>query len=356
MRTDWARLRAVVLESDDWGLCAWSADEEAWRALAATPAFRSAPGRAYGRSTLESAADVRALCETLLAFRGADGAPPVWQANTIMAVPDFERIAREGWSHAELPLLEPPRVPSRWERPGLWEQVDAAIGSGVWWPELHGLHHVPEQAWLAALARGDADARLAFAQQCLVCEAVEASGEYDRTEPREARVSHLERACAIFARRFGRPPASFCPPDYRWDASIEAVAAQQQLRVLQGVLGHDRRWPRLARLLHMWRWPDVRQGRLFMPPRIAFEPRGEATGGSRLGPARAHAAARAAWRRGQPAVISTHRLNYAYLDPAWSEAGRAALRDLLGRLCADGAVFLTDARLHAMVLARPGEP
>ena len=61
MRTDWARLRAVVLESDDWGLCAWSADDEAWRALAATPAFRSAPGRAYGRSTLESAADVQAL-------------------------------------------------------------------------------------------------------------------------------------------------------------------------------------------------------------------------------------------------------------------------------------------------------
>ena len=221
----------------------------------------------------------------------------------------------------------------------------------MWWPELHGLHHLPEQAWLGALARGDADARAAFAQQCLVCEAVEASGEYDPSEPRQARARHLERACAIFARRFGRVPVSFCPPDYRWDATLDADVARLGLRVLQGSAGHAGRWPRLSRLLQRWRWPDLRDRRLRMPPRIAFEPRGDASPGSRLGPARVHAAARAAWRRGQPAVVSTHRLNYAYLDPAWSEAGRAALRDLLRRLCDDGAVFLTDARVHALLLA-----
>src|SRR5262249_7085361 len=49
---------------------------------------------------------------------------------------------------------------------------------------------------------------------------------------------------------------------------------------------------------------------------------------------------------GQPAVISTHRLNYAHLDPAWSEAGRGALRDLLDRLMADGATFLVDSEVR----------
>ena len=62
-----------------------------------------------------------------------------------------------------------------------------------------------------------------------------------------------------------------------------------------------------------------------------------------MGAAAAHAAARAAWSRGQPAVVSTHRVSYAHLDGAWSEAGRAALRDLLGRLMGDNALFLTDA-------------
>jgi len=63
---DWHRLRAVVLESDDWGLCAWVPDDRAHRALANQPAFRTEAGLRYGRSTLESADDVRLLAAELL--------------------------------------------------------------------------------------------------------------------------------------------------------------------------------------------------------------------------------------------------------------------------------------------------
>ena len=109
MIVDWVRLKVVVLESDDWGLCAWSPDEDAHRALAATP--------------------------------------------------DYERMARPGGPLRELPVLRLPEVPSRWRRPGLWDEVRAAIAAGVWWPELHGLHHLPARAWLDALTREDPDAK-----------------------------------------------------------------------------------------------------------------------------------------------------------------------------------------------------
>ena len=46
-------------------------------------AERSPAGRRYAGSTLERAEDVRQLADTLLEFRGGDGFPPVWQANTI---------------------------------------------------------------------------------------------------------------------------------------------------------------------------------------------------------------------------------------------------------------------------------
>jgi hypothetical protein len=346
----------VVLESDDWGLCAWSADDEAHRALAATPAFASPVGRLYGRSTLESAADVRALRETLLGFRGADGSPPVWQANTVMASPDFERLAREGFAADEPPLVIFPETPSRWRRPGLWDEVRESIAAGVWWPELHGLHHLPGRAWLEALRRGAADARLAFAQQCPVCEAVEASGEYDASEPLASRERSLEQAFASFTRLFGRPPGSLCPPDYRWDSTLEAHSSRLGATVLQGDAERADGWPRALRLLRRRRWPERRAGLLLMPSRIAFEPRGDAAPGSRLGARRTRAAVHAAWGRGQPAVVSTHRHNYAHLDPAWSAAGRAALRDLLSGLCEDGAVFLTDAKVGDLVTGerRPG--
>ena len=188
MKVEWSRMRAVVLESDDWGLCAWSPDDAARRALADTPAYQSLAGRRYGGSTLESAEDVRQLAETLAGFKGGDGIPPVWQANTIVAAPDYEalgaaRLERPAPSPGAagdpvpaLPLIDLPGTPSRWSRPGLWNEVGAAIAAGVWWPELHGLHHLPETAWLGALRGGADDARRAFEHQSPVCAAVEASG------------------------------------------------------------------------------------------------------------------------------------------------------------------------------------
>jgi hypothetical protein len=344
---DWARLKAVVLESDDWGLCAWAADREAWAALAGTPAFRSRAGQRYGGSTLESAADVKALAALLLEQRGGDGRPPVWQANTVMANPDYERLATS--VPDALPLKELPDVPARWSRPGLWDEVGRARDAGVWWIELHGLHHLPESAWLAALRRGDADARMALGVQSPVCVAVEASGEYDPSEPAETRRRNLARAVARFHTLAGRRPRSLCPPDYRWDESLEADAERHGVTTIQGKAEQAcGPFPPLRRLLVGLRWPHAPGARFYMPPRIAFEPCGPEAGRARAAVERTLAAARAQWKRRRPAVISTHRLNYAHLDPAWSAAGRDALRALLGALCNEGATFLLDADVRSL--------
>jgi hypothetical protein len=349
----WRRLKAVVLESDDWGLCAWSPDEQAYRVLTDTPAFRSPAGRIYGRSTLESAADVQQLVRTLLEFRGADGFPPVWQANTVMAAPDYARLDPPLFLAEELPVLALPDLPSRWQRPGLWSEVRSACEAGVWWPELHGFHHLPECAWLTALRRNQADARRAFEQQSMVCEAVESSGEYDASEPDALKLNNLRRAIDTFTRTFGRAPTSFCAPDYRWDDRFEAEAGKLGVTLWQGRAERTRRsFPLVRRLLRRLAWQASSGERFYMPARVAFEPRGgpggEAGSGAaaRLGADAAHARVRAAWAAGRPAVVSTHRLNYAHLDAAWSEAGRGALRGLLQRLADDGAVFLTDAEVR----------
>jgi len=344
---DWSRQRAVVIESDDWGLCAWSPDEQARRVLSDTPAFRSAAGRRYGGSTLESAADVRELVETLSGFRGRDGCRPVWQANTIVAAPDYAALIPPRFDVDALPLVDLPATPARWSRPGMWEEVRRAAAAGLWWAELHGLHHLPETAWLAALRRGTDDARRAFDQHSPVCSAVEASGEYDPAEPALVRDRNLTLATEKFTHLFGRAPSSLCPPDYRWDDRLEAQAERLGIAALQGKSEqHGARWPRARRLWHRYRWPRFGGRRLYLPPRIAFEPGAR---DDRSGLAAAHRAAREAWSRRQPAVLSTHRVNYAHLDADASAAGRAMLRDLLQRLCADGAVFVTDAEVTQLV-------
>ncbi|HTO90787.1 MAG TPA: hypothetical protein VMJ70_06605 [Candidatus Sulfotelmatobacter sp.] len=347
MNLDWGRLHAVVLESDDWGLCAWIPDEQAHRVLADTPVFRSPAGLRYGTSTLESADDVRLLAETLSVFRGRDGFPPVWQANTVMAAPDYSRLRPPAFETDALPLVDLPQTPSRWQRPRLWEQVMVARLSGLWWPELHGLHHLPERAWLEALRRGADDARRALEQQSPVCAAVQASSEYDPSEPVEVRARNLELAIDRFTRLMGRAPDSFCPPDYRWDESLEADAERRGITTLQGKAEQQgASWPRLRRLLNLHRWPWRNGARFYLPPRISFEPIARDPA---LGALAAHHVARDAWGRGQPAVISSHRVNYAQLDPEAAEAGRASLRDLLSRLSRDGAVFLTDHEVRQLV-------
>jgi hypothetical protein len=335
--------RAVVLESDDWGFCAWVPDEPAYRALANTPAFRTPAGRVYGRSTLESAADVTKLADVLLSVHGGDGLPPVLQANTVMAAPDFGRVVAP-YPPGPLPLVAHPDKPNRWRRPGLWQAVERAVAAGVWWPELHGLHHVPEHAWLGALRRGDADATQALMYQVTVCEAVEASGEYARSEPGETRMRNLAHAVELFQSGFGRAPLSLCPPDYRWDEALEHEAERLGIAILQGKAEQMRPLLRVRRKLLPAKWPHVRGNRFYTPPRIAFEPRGEKDGP--LGPTATYARVIEEWEKGRPAVISTHRVNYAHLEEAWSAQGRAALADLLNRLVADRAVFLTDAELR----------
>lgn len=349
MNLDWHRLRAVVLESDDWGLCAWVPDDQAHRVLAGQPAFRSEAGQRYGRSTLESATDVERLVSTLLEFRGGDGMPPVWQANTVLAAPDWPRLVPPLFDVPALPLAGLGEYAGRWERPGLLETVRRAIEQGVWWPELHGLHHLPAAAWLAALRRGAHDARLAHEQQSPICTAVESGGEYDGGEPRERRAHDLREAVGRFERAFGRRPASFCPPDYRFDDWLETEAESLGLATLQGKPEQaGSGLVALRRRLLQLHFPHFAGARFYLPPRIAFEPRGESSPSGRVGADAALRAVRDAWRRSQPAVISTHRLNFAHLDEAWSEAGRAALRDLLGRLAADGAVFLVDTEVREL--------
>jgi hypothetical protein len=241
-----------------------------------------------------------------------------------------------------------PETPSRWSRPGLWEELALATSAGVWWPELHGLHHVPESAWISALRRGEADALRGHEHQCLVCRAVEGSGEYDPTEPAALRTRNLGLSIEAFRARFGRTPGSLCPPDYRWDETLEADAERLGVTTIQGKAEQAASFVRVRRLLRRDPFPRTNGRRFYMPPRVAFEPRGDASPAGRLGAEAAHRRVRGAWSRLRPAVLSTHRVNYAHLDAAWSEAGRAALRDLLRRLAAEGAVFLTDAEVRGL--------
>jgi hypothetical protein len=320
---DWRVVRAVVLESDDWGLCGFVPADAA---LAGFDARAVEPGvfpEVYWRSTLEDSAQVAALAAVLASVSGADELPAVLQPNYILSSLAWEGDA---WVARDLP-----DVPPAYGRPGLWTAVDQAIAAGVWHPELHGRwHYDPARRRAGAVATPAA--REAARRQLLLFPGSEESWELGPWRPDHELRDELDGSLRIFRRLFGRDPAAVIAPDYVWNDRCERLWLDRGLRVIQAKRGQrSPGWQGLAgraRKLADRTWArQVRRDRVYLERNALFEPVQNPAPSPVV---RACAAAVAgAWATGAPAIVETHRINFAHLDPAVGAAGREALNDLL---------------------------
>lgn len=334
---DWRALRAVAIESDDWGFAGFVPDGDAWRDL-----DREAlgPGRfppVYWGSTLEDSTDVALLADLLAANPGRDGLPAVLQANYVVA-----SLAREGDAWREYAW---PDLPPAYRRPGLWSAVASARARGVWRAEFHATwHYDPERRFSAAL---ESDvAREVTRRGITLFPGSEQARELGPWRARADLARELDASMACFAAAFGRPAVSTVAPDYTWNAAMEDLWQERGLTVIQGK--REQRNPDLpggyagrvlkllGRRLDAMRHP----GRTYLERNCRFEPVQEANPEDTW--RRCAAEVKAAWERGEPAIIETHRVNFAHTDPAVSVVGREALSHLLEAVAAGGPVFLND--------------
>jgi hypothetical protein len=344
---DWLRVRAVAIESDDWGLCGFVPDSAA---AAALDRDVLAPGRlpeVYWNSTLEDSAAVASLAAVLGRHRGRDGLPALIQPNYIMASLGFAStspgdIDRARWTTHVLPDVAP-----RYDRPGLWAAVHEARRRGVWQPELHGRwHYDPEM-------RRERTGTMPEVQQAARAQILPFPGSERAWELGPWRTlgrigEELDENLAAFTDLFGAAPRSVIAPDYVWDDVHEELWLDRGLRVIQGQRQQRKAtWRgmegRIRKVLHRsWaRW--VRRDRVYLDRNCIFEPVQQ--GDPRAITSVALADARAAWDRGEPAIIEAHRINFAHLDPAIGELGRSELDTLLRELSSDAPLFLADDEL-----------
>ncbi|MFO7610506.1 MAG: hypothetical protein R6X35_15170 [Candidatus Krumholzibacteriia bacterium] len=343
----WSALRAVVFESDDWGLAGFVPAADAWDGL---DREALAPGRfppVYWGSTLEDSAAVAALAAVLAGAKGRDGRPAVLQPNYIMGAQEL----RDGvWRETRLPEL-----PAAYPRPGLWPAVDAAVRAGVWYPEYHGAWHYDPARRREAVA-ADPLSRRAAERGILLFRGSEAARELGPWRPLPVLAAELEAGLATFRRCFGRAPGSLIAPDYAWNARSEGLWARHGLQVVQGK--GEQRNPDLppglagrALKFAARRWGKVaRPGLVYLERNCRFEPV-QAPDPAAVTAACA-AQVRQAWSRGEPAIVETHRVNFAHTDPAVAALGRRELGRLLADLGEDRPLFLTDTEVAQ--LARRG--
>ncbi len=347
---DWREVRAVVLESDDWGLCGFIPEPAALEDLSPAALETGAFPAVYWGSTLEDSLAVTTLCEVLGGASGRDGLPAVLQPNYILSSLTWEAAppADGRWVARDLPA-----VPAAYARPGLWAAVGAATAAGLWHPELHGRwHYDPSRRRESSLATPAA--REAARRQILLFPGSERAWELGPWRPRAELAAELDGSLRVFASLFGRRPRAVIAPDYRWDDRCEDLWLSRGLATIQAKRGQRRAeyaglWGRARKVADRTLARLLRRDRVYLDRNVVFEPVQHALPAQIT--AQAAGAVVTAWGRGEPAIIETHRVNYAHLDPAVAALGREQLAALLRTTSAAAGgrpVYLVDGEVAGL--------
>jgi len=322
---DWKTHKAVAFVSDDWGMYAWTPDMEAYKALEGCGFFT--PVWSFG--TLETPRDMGRLFDVLLAHKGGDGRPVVFQPYYIGANPDYDAIEANGFT-AYVDCALGFDIPPRWQRGDFIGKALEGWNQGIWQPEYHcRCHHFSGIRWVQKLKAGEKRARAAWEQVVYVCETVsERLGEYEGMEPARLR-EFIEGGFEMFQRTFGYRPNVALTSDWV-EGSVKAMAGSG-IKAVELVGGGEKEGV-------------AGTGALSVPTRNAqFEPLGNADSEVVGCLDDTLAAIEALWADNQPAMVSSHRTNYVSLDSNTIDRNFALFEELLGRLldAHPETVFLT---------------
>lgn len=311
-----SRRRIIVFESDDWGMVRMPS-RQAFDSLLRS-GIRVDKSRYDSLDALENEADVRSLFEVLSRYRDGSKRVPVFTFNVVMGNPDFERIAASDFrAYHHEHLFTSYRNYTGKDLEPLWrEGIDARLIR----PQFHAREHVNVSLWMEALQRGDRETRVAFdhrftglktktpsPNQRHFLAAYHATSAADRDEKTQVIAAGLEQ----FEETFGHPSLTFIPCNYVWPTSMEPRLAELGIRVLQGQVGQldpdlengGKKVPR-----RHYTGQQNASGQYYLVRNCLFEP---AADPDRDWVSTCLADIETAFRWGKPAIISTHRINYA---------------------------------------------
>lgn len=333
-RIDWQQYPSVVFESDDWGACEASRCREDAQFIGALWRDRLDISRQV-HSTLESPADLERLFDVLAQVRGADAQPAVFTAFVCVGNPDFDAIRQSGFSEYHDMGIDQ-GVPKGWERGDIVSKWREGIERGVFAPEFHSnLHHTSPVRWLERLradgAEGDV-ARAAF-ERGIYCQGAHLP-EFDGMNVRE-QSEWTRLGLARFQSAVGYPPACAITSDAY--PQTETVWALHGIRTVclkncrtntdQIAVYGTKLWNNQDGTVPVGAYEPVTDV-IYMIRNAFFEcALNEGQGADDVLPV-----IRRRWSENEPALVSTHRVHYAALDPAIAARGRGELRRLLTTL------------------------
>ncbi len=341
-RIDWQRWQAVVFESDDWGACENAPDDATGRQVGALWSEFYGGTRTAG-GTLEAPADLDRIFRTLEQHRGADGQPVLFTPFICAGNPDFDAIRQNNFTRFVWLGIDR-GVPRGWERGDIAGKWREGVKRGVFAPEFHGfLHHTSPKAWMRLLNTTSPEGELArrLFDLRVYCQGRHVP-EYEGMNVREQN-AFVKDGIAAFVQATGcRPAASvtsdaFPVTETIWALNGIRIVCLKNCKMNTGevVVYHTKPWNNQDAYAPIGAYDEMNDV-IFLTRNAWFE---------KQTADETYPVVLRRWAEGEPAVISTHRSNYVSMNPKHDDAGYAKLDDLLGRLAARGARFLSTAEI-----------
>lgn len=291
---------------------------------------------------LETREDLEALFDVLTDVHDSRGQSAVMTAYSLCANPDFAHIRKERQYACEaLPTTFArcaAEQPKAYE--GAWTLWSEGVEKGIFRPQFHGREHVNVALINAKLARGDSDLEANLHEDSMAglsgiaeIPGVGFTHAFGGDDPKhlDGQRQILRDGIERFEKVFGFRSLTFTPPAQKLNPSLEHELWPSGILTLDRPFVQRRKCG-LSKKLPRLNFPS--------PPRamqtgtivrtVSFEPC-QATYSDPVG----HALAQIdrAFRASKPAVVSSHRANFAgHIEPSNRRNGLMALKELLQRI------------------------
>ncbi|MBR1461779.1 MAG: hypothetical protein IJ604_00145 [Prevotella sp.] len=283
-----------------------------------TKGYQYADHIGYDRyDTLASNTDLEVLIEALSSVKDCKGNSAKLTMNCVVANPDFDKIRQTGFQeyHYELFTETLKRCTHHDRSFALWLE---GMKQGVLHPQFHGREHLNPQMWLGLLQKGCRPVLDSFDRRVI-------SVVVDKTDdPRQHSLAAFNLAneeeyafakesirdgLDIFEKLFGYRSESMIAPNYTWDTAIEDEALRCGVRYLQGSRNQRHSYYVMRNGGQTeFRYTGQRNsnGLIYMVRNCSFEPSENPKRNADF----CMAQAEKAFKRGQAAIISSHRQNF----------------------------------------------
>lgn len=345
---DWRAFRTVVFESDDWGACEYAPTKQIWsQTVAATPIEGLRPAQ---NAKLESVEEIVRLGELLEKYPDKNGGPAVITAFFCLANPDFEQIATTGIYHD---IAIDQGFPASWQKNSAMEAWRHAVQKGWFFPEFHSrLHHMNPGSWLRLLKETSElgeEARKRFGQEIYYQNSH--YPEYSGMMP-EAIQEWITPALATFRRLFATSPTAGVTSDATplteiiWAANGIKTFCLRNFSIpgAAPLVYHTKPWNNQDASTPMGAWnpeTDV----VYLSRNVFFEPGFDPNYSFE----KITSDIEAVWARNEPAILSSHRLNFISWNDEFTSRGFEEMERLLAWLAQFGDVqFLSTAEVSSI--------